>query len=74
MNGMDAVQAVLTGVLVIFVLALAFMLVPVCGMLMEWFIESVLGRDMDDSIYWAGIGVLAIYALVIIGFKGGKED
>jgi len=65
---------ILAGAIIALIVIVAFALVPLCGIAMLWFIEDVLGKEIDTGVYWAGIGVLSVYALVVIGMKSSKGE
>lgn len=70
----DALGVVLAGAIIALIVVVAFVLVPLCGIAVLWFIEDVLGKEIDTGVYWAGIGVLSVYALVVVGMKSSKRE
>ena len=58
--------------LLILVVALAMVLVPVIGEAMYFVITNWFGHEIDQTLYWTGIGLLSVFTLVVS--SRSKED
>ena len=68
---MDRYDLGLFGILVIAVV-LMFVIVPLAGELMHYLICNVFGHDINDGLYWAGIGLLSVYGIFVMNHN--KDD
>ena len=65
MDGEDILSIFSVIAVAFILLVLVFIAIPVLGYLMHWVVCDVFRFEMDDRLYWTGVGLVGMLTFII---------